>query len=140
MILFILPTMLILNKELLETEYKILKTLNFNLTFASAFRYLERFCTVTENDKLFSSALKYMNQSLVEYSMVKYEPSTLGAGALYLAHAVERRKHQKQAHQTSTHSLGSSHTKSKEYSSDMSGLLLAKLSKEGGISENDIKK
>lgn len=30
-------------KELLETEYKILKTLNFNLTFVSAFRYLERF-------------------------------------------------------------------------------------------------
>lgn len=30
-------------KELLDTEYKILKKLNFNLTFPSAFRYLERF-------------------------------------------------------------------------------------------------
>lgn len=34
-------------KELLDMEYKILKTLNFNLTFASAYRHLERFCTVT---------------------------------------------------------------------------------------------
>lgn len=30
-------------QELLDTEYKILKTLNFDLTFASAYRYLERF-------------------------------------------------------------------------------------------------
>ena len=30
-------------KELLDTEYNILKTLNFNLTFVSAYRHLERF-------------------------------------------------------------------------------------------------
>jgi len=44
------------------------------------------------------------------------------------------------AHQNSTHSLGSSHAKSKDYSSDLSSILLVKLSKETSVSENDIKK
>ena len=34
--------------ELLDTEYKILKKLEFNLTFASAYRYLERYTKVTK--------------------------------------------------------------------------------------------
>ena len=80
-----------------------------------------------------------MDQSLVEYKMIKYEPSTMGAGALYLTYAIERRKQQK-THQSSSHSLGSSHTKSKEYSPEMSNILLAKLSKESGVSEEVIKK
>jgi len=53
---------------------------------------------------------------------------------------LERRKQQKNAHKNSTHSLGSSHSKSKDYSSDLSSILLVKLSRETGISENDIKK
>mmetsp|Transcript_29971 Transcript_29971/g.26538 ORF Transcript_29971/g.26538 Transcript_29971/m.26538 type:complete len:368 (+) Transcript_29971:666-1769(+) len=127
-------------KDLLETEYKMLKLLNFNLTFVSSYRHLERLCAATDNNTLFTAANKYMDLTLVEYGMIKHEPGTIAAGALYLSHAVEKRKYQKQAHQTSTHSLGSSHTKSQEYSTDLSSILLAKLSKESGVSENDIKK
>lgn len=35
-------------KELLDSEYKILKSLNFDLTFTSAYRHLERYSTVTK--------------------------------------------------------------------------------------------
>ena len=124
-------------KELLDTEYKILKTLNFDLTFASAFRYLERLCTVSDNETLLPKAQKFMDQCLSEYNMIQYEPSTLASGALYYAHAVEKRKHSKLSHQSSTSSLGKVRKNSlPEYNHS----ILSKLAGEAKISENEIKK
>lgn len=85
-------------------------------------------------------AHKFLNFALVEYSLIKYEPSTLAAGALYLSHVLEKRRMQKKAHQNSAHSLGSSHGKSRDYSTDLSSILLVKLSKDADITENEIKK
>jgi hypothetical protein len=124
-------------KELLETEYKILKTLNFNLTFVSAYRYLERLWTVTDNEILLSAAHKYLNLSMVEYSMIQHDPGTLAASALYLANAVEKRKIQKRSHQNSTHSLGTTQMNSKEQTLDSN---ISKLAQEVKLSESDIKR
>ncbi len=84
--------------------------------------------------------MKFLNFSLVEYGLIKYEPAALAAGVLYLSHVLEKRKLQKKAHQNSSHSLGSSHGKSKDYSSDLSSILLVRLSQDAGVSENEIKK
>lgn len=126
-------------KELLDTEYKILKTLNFDLTFPSCFRYLERFCTLTGTEKLFQIGHKFLKFAAVEYGLIKYQPSVLAAGVLYLAHMLEKRKAQKKAHQSSSASLASSHSKSKDGSAELSTILLLKLSKEDDIPEEQIK-
>ena len=130
-------------KELLDMEYKILKTLNFNLTYASAYRHLERFCTVTNWEHLLSNANKLMNSSLMEYSMIKYEPIVLAAGGLYLAYAIEKKSMQKKTHQNSMQNL-SQHSlklKTKDHSSfDSSTNILPQLCREAERSEAELKK
>lgn len=92
---------------------------------------------MTENESLLASAQNYMDQCLVEYNMIQYEPSTLAAGALYYTHAVEKRKILKTNHQNSTGSLGRSRKNSlPEYNHN----LLSKLSSEARIIENEVKK
>lgn len=83
-----------------------------------------------------------MDVSLVEYSMIKYEPRVLAAGALYLVHAIEKRAAQKKAHQNSAHSLGQSYIqKQKEQTSmDLINNMLSKLSVECERPESEIKK
>lgn len=130
-------------KELLDMEYSILKTLNFDLTFVSAFRFLERFWAITCCEHLQQTAYKHMNNSLVDYSIIKYPPEVLAAGALYLAQAIERKSSQKAFHQNSTHSLTSTHLmmRQRENSSyDSRTNILIKLWKESSSSENEIKK
>lgn len=39
--------------EMLETEFKILKALDFELTFISSYRHLERLVAMTKNENLF---------------------------------------------------------------------------------------
>jgi len=130
-------------KELLDTEYKILKSLNFNLTFTSCFRYLERFCTLTNWEHLIPNATKHLNVAVIDYAMLKYEPQVLAAAALYLAQAIERKSLQKKVHQNSTQSLGHTHLalKTRDTSSiDMSINVLLKVCQETDKSETEIKR
>lgn len=86
-------------------EYIMLKKFNFNVTVISSFRFLERFNKLGQDNERYSkdqtdSSYEYVfylaqymiELALVEYRMIKYKPSILAAGALYLAHKVTGRK------------------------------------------------
>lgn len=77
--------------DLLETEFKILKTLEFQLTFISCFRYLERLSSQTNCENIFKGAKKLLDLTLVDYNMLKYEPNITAASSLYLAHVINRK-------------------------------------------------
>ena len=121
-------------KELLDTEYKILKALEFNLTFASPYRHLERLSALTHSTHLFKYAKQVMDSSLTEYTMLKYQPESIAAGSLYLAHVINRKK----GANSGSHNNSVSGSRSESF--DNSTRLLTQISKQIGVSENNIKK
>lgn len=79
--------------EILEMEGKIISALNFNLTFTSAFRFLERYAKVAGFDeKSFNLARYCLELSLIEYKMLKYIPSNLACSAIYLVNKINKKE------------------------------------------------
>ena len=73
-------------EEILKMEYSILQALDFNITTPSTYRFLERFCKISNADTpLFNLARYLIELPLIEYKMLKYTPSNLAASALFLA-------------------------------------------------------
>ena len=67
-------------------EGKILKSLNFNVTFGSSYLFLQRYSKLMEADKKTYMMARYLLElSMVEYSLLKYIPSNIAASAIYLA-------------------------------------------------------
>lgn len=63
-----------------------LYTLDFNVTFPSPYRFLERYIKVVKGDALMFNLSRYLIElPLIEYRMLKYSPSNLAASAVYLA-------------------------------------------------------
>ena len=85
-----------------------------------------------------------INVSLIEYSMIKYEPRLLAAGALYLAYTIERKANQRKYSQNSSHTISSNHSmviKSKDSIGIESSMkFISILCAETDKSENDIKR
>lgn len=72
-------------EEVLETEGHIISTLNFNLTTPSSFRFLERYTRLIDMDpKAFNLCRYVLELGLIEYRMLKYNPSLLACGSIYL--------------------------------------------------------
>lgn len=73
-------------EEILKMEFSILTTLDFNVTSPSSYRFLERFSKIINADTpLFNLARYLIELPLIEYRMLKYNPSNLAASALFLA-------------------------------------------------------
>jgi cyclin B len=73
-------------EEILKMEFSILTTLDFNVTSPSSYRFLERFSKIIYADTpLFNLARYLIELPLIEYRMLKYNPSNLAASALFLA-------------------------------------------------------
>jgi len=80
-------------KEIMDMEYVMLKKFNFNVTVISGYRFLERYQKLCQdNDYAFYLAQYLMELAMVEYRMIKYKPSVLAAGSVYLAHKITSRK------------------------------------------------
>lgn len=78
-------------EEILETEALMLQTLEFNLTTASSFRFLERFSVVSSASAHTTALAQYfLELALVEYKMLKYRSSLVAAAALYLASKIDQ--------------------------------------------------
>jgi len=70
-----------------------LKKFDFNVTIISSFRFIERFAKLGQDGETIFFLAQYMIElALVEYRMIKYKPSLLASGALYLAHKIMGRK------------------------------------------------
>lgn len=73
--------------EVLIMERDMLRTLEFNLTTPSAYRFLERFRRLTSitDDKVFFFAQYIQEISLLDASLLKYRPSEIAAASLILS-------------------------------------------------------
>lgn len=75
--------------EIMDMEYLMLKKFNFNVTVISSYRFIERFTKLAGDSEVMFFLIQYMLElSMVEYKMIKYKPSLLASGALYLAHKI----------------------------------------------------
>ena len=72
--------------QILEQEYKILKTLSFEITFPTTYRLLERYHALAEGTKeCFFLACYVSELCLIEVKMNKWAPSRIATACLYLA-------------------------------------------------------
>ena len=73
-------------EEVLEMEGKVLGSLMFNLTTPSSLRFLDRYSKLTGvDDRTYMMARYIIELAMVDYRMLKFTPSMLACGALYLA-------------------------------------------------------
>lgn len=76
-------------QEIQDMEYLMLKKFNFNVTVISSYRFIERFTKLSQDSEtMFYLAQYLLELSLVEYKMVKYKPSLLASGSIYLTHKI----------------------------------------------------
>ena len=79
-------------EDILFMEGTILSVLDFNLTFTSSFRFMERYAHLGEFDEKMVMMARYLLEiSLVEYKMLKYSPSNLASSAVYLVNKLRKR-------------------------------------------------
>ena len=79
-------------EQILETERKLLQSLDFTITAPSIYRFLERFSKLSSSDDLIFNFSRYIGElTLVETSMYKWLPSQIAASALYVAKKVQKR-------------------------------------------------
>lgn len=79
-------------EDILFMEGTILSVLDFNLTFTSSFRFMERYAHLSEFDEKMVMMARYLLEiSLVEYKMLKYSPSNLASSAVYLVNKLRKR-------------------------------------------------
>jgi len=80
-------------EAILEMEGKILSVLKFNITVCTPLRFLERFSQIAKFDERnFMLACYLLELSLIEYKMLKYEPSSLACSAIYLVNKIRKRE------------------------------------------------
>lgn len=74
-------------EEILAMEYKMLTTMNFNITTPSSYRFLERIYKLCPeaDERVFNLSRYLIELSLVEYRMLKHHPSMLASAALFLS-------------------------------------------------------
>ena len=80
-------------KDILDLEYEVLRTLEFNVTTPSAFRFLERYAKLIDADsKTFNLAWYLIELPLIEYKMLKYKPSLISSAALFVALKIQKKQ------------------------------------------------
>jgi len=79
-------------EEALEMEGNIINALSFNLTTPSSYRFLERYSCLAEFDtKNFNIARYVLELALIEYKLLKYSPSLLASGVVYLINRINKK-------------------------------------------------
>ena len=74
---------------MLKLEYRILQRLDFNVTFPSIYRFMERFARIAQiNEKAQMLAQYLCDCCLLDCTLMKEKPSKLAAIAVYAAQRV----------------------------------------------------
>ena len=78
--------------QLLDMEYRILRTLNYGITIPTAHSFLVRFLKAAHADKkLVQISCMVLDSTLLSYNLLEYLPSQLAAAAIAIArHSVGR--------------------------------------------------
>ena len=76
-------------EQILEMEYDLLRTLDFNLTVPSPYRFLERFTKLSSSTDLTFNLARYLLElSFLELNMLRWKPSHLASSAIYVARKI----------------------------------------------------
>lgn len=76
----------IAKKDIIEMEFAVLMSLQFGVTFPSAYRFLERFCRLAEaSEKHFTLAQYITDSSLLDCGLIRERPSRVAACSLYIS-------------------------------------------------------
>jgi cyclin B len=76
-------------EEIIAIEFEILRVLEFNVTVVSSYRFMERYARLVSLEDRGSHLARYLIElALVEYKMLRYNPSLLAASAIYLTHKI----------------------------------------------------
>lgn len=82
-------------EQILSMEYKMLTTMNFNITTPSSYRFLERIYKLCPeaDERVFNLSRYLVELSLVEYRMLKHHPSMLASAALFLSMKILKKEY-----------------------------------------------
>jgi len=77
------------SEQILSMEYNILKCLNFDVTTPSSLWFVDFLCKYSHSDSYIRYLSTYIVElSLVEYKLLKYQPSLLASSAIYLSNKI----------------------------------------------------
>ena len=80
-------------EDVIITERKILRLLDYELTVPTSLRFYERYSRICKFDEYtFNIGLFLIELSLVDYGFLKYKPSTLAGAAVYLSKKILKNK------------------------------------------------
>mmetsp|Transcript_7232 Transcript_7232/g.6346 ORF Transcript_7232/g.6346 Transcript_7232/m.6346 type:complete len:193 (-) Transcript_7232:257-835(-) len=80
-------------EELIAMERSVLSTLNFDFTFPTTYRILERYSKLSESDDLIFYFSRYLIElTLMELKMYRKKPTLVAAASIYLAKRIMKRK------------------------------------------------
>ena len=81
-------------EQILELEFRILKELDYNVTFPTTYRFVERFHHITDGPReVFELACYLLELCLVEVRMNRWLPSRIACSALYLSRKMLKAVH-----------------------------------------------
>lgn len=76
-------------EQVLQSENKILRSLDFDVTVPSSLRFLQGYCRVCEYDEIAYNFSRFILElTLVDYKFIKFKPSQLAASSMYVAQKV----------------------------------------------------
>lgn len=107
-------------EEIFQMENDMLSTLEYNITVPSSFRYMEvfnRYLKLEENAIMFCRYL--LELFLIEYKMIKYNPSLLAAATMYITLKITKKSEAEKV----TQLTGYSDEILKECAKDICGIL-----------------
>jgi hypothetical protein len=79
----------ITKEQVLKLEFSILHKLDFNMTWPSIFRFMERFARIAQvNDRCLMLAQYFCDTALLDCTLMKEKPSKLASIAVYAAQRV----------------------------------------------------
>jgi len=77
--------------QILACERDVLTCLDFNLTFPTSLRFLERYAKLTKcNSRIFYLSRYFLELSLIEVYSNKWNPAKLATAALFVAYKIEK--------------------------------------------------
>lgn len=80
-------------EQILAQENDILKSLDFDITISSPYRFLERYAKISESDDLIFNYARYLIElTLIENKMLKWKPSLVTCSAIYTAKKILKRQ------------------------------------------------
>ena len=80
-------------EEIIAMEAEILRTLEYNITTPSQYRFLELYSKLANLSEADFTLTHYIIElSTVEYKMLRYNPSLITASAIYLTNKIKKRE------------------------------------------------